>query len=223
MAITFSQFSTRLALGQLKNTTFVDDVVRGAIRAEYQNDVLEYTKQGLTDLCTRSPILTRQVDLTFVDGQTSYEVSAAGLSSFLSDTDTETFDGFLSVMEIIDSAGCIHLPDTDGHIMTPSYNTLRFSAAKMEDLGEKVRIRYKAEHPEITSSSIIDIPPLLENALQLFVSSLALVHMGGEVHAREGEKYWGAYLRMLNVDTENNQSSTSELVMDSRFGDRGFV
>lgn len=223
MAMTFADFSIRLALGQLKNTTFVDELVRGTIRADYQADVLEYTKQGLTDLCTRIPILTRQVDLTFVDGTNSYEIDSAGLASFLSDTDTETFEGFMSVMEIIDSEGCIHLPDTDGHIVTSSYNTLRFSTAKIQDLGEKVRIRYKAEHPEITLASTINIPPLLENALQLFVASLSLVHMGGEVHAREGEKYWGAYLRMLNVDTENNQSSTSELVADFRFGDRGFV
>lgn len=220
---TFTEFADRLARGQLRNTSYTSETSDGKIKAKYHDDILEYLNQGLVDLSTRVNLINRMVDLTFEDGVNQYPLVDTALSSYLDDTSTEPFEGFLSVMEVIDATGCIHNVDTNGHITTPTYNVLRFTTDKMLKLAPKVRIRYKAQHPSIDTEGSFDIPPFLVNALQLFVSGLAIGHMGGEEHQKTGDRFYGAYLRHLQTDDEKNQSSTSEIHKDTRFADKGFV
>lgn len=220
--VTFEEFSKRLARGQLKNASCVDKSVPGTIQTDRMDEILGYVNQGLVDLSTRQLLITKLIDLEFVSGQNMYPLVPG--ATYLVDTETEAFtDNFVKVVEVVDSAGCIHLTDTDGHIMTPSYNTLRFTSAKMEDLGPKVRIRYQATHDEIDTDGSINIPPNLEIALQLFVASLYLSHMNGEADIAKGERYFGSYLSHLGLDRDRDLSSTSEVEEDTRLTDRGFV
>ena len=135
----------------------------------------------------------------------------------------------MQIREIQDEAGFPHTPDSDGHILTPSYNSLRFTSVMMSELGGKVRIRYQALHPQIPEDDTlwgsfqIQIPPSLHNALQLYVAGLYLSHMNGPEHSAKGDSYYGAYLREMGEDTLSNASSTSETHEDTRFSDRGFV
>lgn len=224
--ITFSDFSERLARGQLKSTSAVDEKVsRGEIVPEYTDTILSLTNQGLIDISTRLPLISRQIDLVFQDGKTMYAMDESGVGDYLDDSETQEFmpDDFVAVLDIWDDSGDSHPHDTNGHIMTPSYNTLRFTKAKMAELGEKVRIRYQSKHAGIDEDANIDIPPNLITALQLFVSSLYISHMGGEEHSNKGDKYFGAYLNHLGTDEMKNLSQTSEVEEDTRLSDRGFV
>lgn len=224
--ITFEKLTQRLARGQLKNTAAVDDSNRGFICPEYEDTILELANQGLVDLSTRFPLITRQIDLIFADGVYVYPMVASDVDGYhLDDSLTgEPFsDDFLKIIDIIDGNGDIHAYDTNGHIMTPTFNSLRFTAAKMEELGEKVRIRYQVKHPEITAADNINIPPNLETALQLFVASLYISHMNGQEHSQKGDSYFAAYLRHIGEDETKNTSSTSEVELDTRLTDRGFV
>lgn len=225
--ITFTDFMTRLAQGQLKNTAAVDDKLMGFICPEYEPMVLNLTNQGLTDLSTRFPLVTRQVDLIFEEGQNTYPLVWSDLGGHYLDTD-QTGDAFseedfVKVLDIWDQYGGRHPHDTNGHIMTPTYNTLRFTTLKMSDLGEKVRIRYQAKYPTIEADGVIDVPPNLVSALQLFVASLFISHMNGQDHSAKGDSYFAAYLRHIGEDEARNNSSTSEVDSDTRFQDRGFV
>ena len=101
--------------------------------------------------------------------------------------------------------------------------SFRFTKSKIEELGDKVRIRYQCTHPEITVDDDIDIPPNLITALQLFVAGLFLSHMNGEEHTAKGDSYYAAYLRYMGQDVSDNNSSTSEIDLDLRLEDRGFV
>ena len=222
--VTFTAFSQRLARGQLKGLALSEDGL-GEISPEYIDTVLSLTNQGLVELTTRQPLIIRQIDLTFVDGQHMYPLvqDAAWLDD--ADSNTETFVGssFVKVLDIFDGNGDRHTTNSQGHIMLPSYNTLRFTTAKMDEIGPKIRVRYQATHAEIVEDDTIDIPPHLEIALQLFVASLYISHMGGKEHSSKGDSYYAAYLRQLGDDQAQDKSSTSEVELDGRFYDRGFV
>ena len=222
--ITFAQFSERLARGQLKNTAAVEDTNLGEISPEYEDTILSLTNQGLVDLSTRFPLITKQVDLTFVEGQHVYQLVQSNVGIFLDEEYTDLFeDNFVQVLDIWDTYGKRHPHDTNGHIMTPVYNSLRFSTDKMDELGERVRIRYQAKHAGIDADANIEIPPNLETALQLFVASLYISHMNGADHSAKGDSYFAAYLRHIGEDEQRNASSVSEIQEDTRFTDRGFV
>ena len=220
--VTFQEFSNRLARGKLKNTSSVDKNVPGTIKADKLDEILGYVNQGLVDLSTRQTLITKLIDLEFVSGQNLYPLSVG--ATYLNATETDPFTGDLVlVMEIIDSDGCKHLVDHDGHIMTPTYNTLRFSTSKIESLGAKIRIRYQATHDAIDVNGDIAIPLNLETALESFVTYLYLSSMGGEEHIARGEREYGMYLSLLGIDQDRNLSSTSEILLDTRLSDRGFV
>lgn len=222
--ITFEEFSERLARGQLKNTSAVEQTNLGEICPEYVDTILSLTNQGLVDLSTRFNLISKQVDLTFVTGQSVYKLDSANVGIFLDESYTDVFeDNFVRVLDIWDVEGVRHPHDTNGHIMTPVYNSLRFSADKMAELGDKVRIRYQATHAGIDENANIDIPPNLETALQLFVASLYISHMNGSDHSAKGDSYFAAYLRHIGEDENRNTSSVSEIDEDTRFADRGFV
>lgn len=228
--ITFTQFAGRLARGELKNQSSVEDTNLGEISPDYIDSILSLTNEGLVDLTTRFPLVKKQIDLVFVTDQHIYpltQVAADATESYLdaSDSQTEAFigDDFIKVLDIFDSDGDRHSPSTDGHIMQPVYNSLRFTSDKMEDLGEKVRIRYQAKHPVIVKTDSITIPPNLMTALQLYVAAMYFTHMGGKDHSKTGDQYFGKYLGYIGDDDTRNTSSTSEIDLDTRFADRGFV
>lgn len=223
--ISFTAFSERLARGQLKNTSAIDEDDKGAISADQIDTVLSLTNQGLVDISTRMVLRTRQIDIVFQSGKYMYALDSSGVGDYLDDSITEEFtpEDFIRVLNIYDENGDNHPHDTHGHIMTPAYNVLRFTQAKMDELGEKVRIRYQTKHEGISLGENIDIPPNLETALQLFVGSLYISHMNGETHSAKGDSYFAAYLRHMGEDEARNISSTSEIEEDTRLTDRGFV
>lgn len=231
--ITFDSFSQRLAFGQLKNTAAVDEQTPGVIRPEYDETVLALTNQGLTDLSTRFPIIKGLVDLTFVANQNIYPLTEANASIVpLTDSDDDAFldDEFVKILDLFDANGDRHTVNTNGHIMTPSFNTLRFTDAKITEFTDiafpdpaRVRIRYQKKHPTITSIGTINLPPNLETALQLFVASLYISHMGGPDHSAKGDSYYAAYLRHIGEDEMKDLSSTSEVEEGDKFTDRGCV
>lgn len=223
--ISFSDFSERLARGQLKNTAAVDENMKGEISPDQIDTVLSLTNQGLVDISTRMVLRTRQIDIVFQNGKYMYALDESGVGDFLDDTLTEEFvpEDFIRVLNIYDEDGLNHTHDTHGHIMTPSYNVLRFTQAKMDELGPKVRIRYQAKHEGVDLDANISIPPNLETALQLFVGSLFISHLNGEAHSAKGDRYFAAYLRHMGEDVAQNLSSTSEIDENDKFSGRGFV
>jgi hypothetical protein len=230
--ITFNSFTQRLANGQLKNTAAVDDDNLGVVCPEYYNMILSLTNQGLVDLSTRFPLYKAQVDLTFVNGQTLYPLTMSNVGGTLADSIEEPFtdDEFVKVLDLFDSNGVRHTLNTNGHIITPTFNVLRFTQAKMTEFTEtaspdvgRVRLQYQKKHPTLTSTGMINLPPNLETALQLFVAALYISHMGGEEHSAKGDSYYAAYLRHIDADEMKDLSSTSTVEESDKFTDRGFV
>ena len=224
--ITYTQFMEKLARGQLKNTSAVDQSNLGEICPDYHDTILSLTNQGLIDITTRMVLIRKLVDLTFVTDQFVYPLTNG--AAYLDTTGLDTFvdDAFVKVLNVYDADGKRYQPNTGGHIISPIYNSLRFTAAYMDTdtgIGPTVRIQYQSKHLGITESDSIDLPPNLIYALQLFVASQYISDMGGKEHSIRGDNYYAAYLRHVTEDVILNTSGTSETEEDSRFFDSGFV
>ncbi len=223
--VTYVQFAERLARGQLKNQSAVENTNLGEICPDYAATILNLTNQGLVEISTRLPIVRKLVDLTFVDAQYLYPLVVGALTSYLSDTDTDPFvdDSFVKVLDIYAADGTRYQPNTGGHIITPVFDTLRFTSSIMELIGPKVRIQYQAKYVTIEQAGSIDLPPNLITALQLWVSARYFADMGGKEHALVGDNYYAMFLRQVTEDEVRNTSGTSEVEVDTRFYDNGFV
>jgi len=228
--VTYTLFMEQLARGPLKNTSAVEVTNLGEICPDYVDTVLNLTNQGLADITTRLPILRKLVDLTFVDDQFLYPLVVEGGYLSTTDDDLTTFvnQAFVKVLDIYDADGKRYQPNTGGHITTPTFNSIRFSAAVMDSddslyIGPKIRIQYQAKHLVIAEDDVIDLPPNLMAALQYFVASQFISDMGSKEHMVRGDNYFAMYLRHVTEDEIRNTSGTSQTEEDPRFYETGFV
>ncbi len=215
MSISFTDFMTRLAQGQLKNTAAVDDQQMGVIVPEFEEQILTLTNQGLVDITTRKKLFEEVVVLPLVEGQNVYplDTSAGG-----------DYENFVRVIEIVTKDERKHLPKTSSHITQPNPETLRLSSTFIKWYGPAVDVRFQTNHPVVDIMGNIQLPTHLIEPLLLYVAGLYLSHMGGEEHTAKGDSYYGLYLKMMTDDTMENSSGTSEVTdEDTRFQDRGFV
>lgn len=207
--MTFQDFMKKLAHSQLKNTSAVDDAQLGEIDVEYQDQILELTNQGITDICTRLKLFEGVVPITFVDDQHVYPI---------------TEPTFIKALEIHNSKEKVFIPKSNSHITVPSPDTLRFSSTFMSLHGPEVDVHYQALHPEVAMDGDINLPLHLFEALALYVSGLYISHMGSSENTGKGDSYYGLYIQMMTTDEVRNSSGTSEINdEDTRFQDRGFV
>lgn len=223
--VTYVDFAEQLARGPLKNTSAVEETNLGEICPDYTATILSLTNQGLVEISTRLPIIRKLIDLTFVDDQHVYPLIVANLGVFLNADDTDPFlaDSFVKVLEIFDADGIRYQPNTEGHIITPTFDTLRFTTSIMEDIGPKVRVQYQAKYVTIDKDGSINLPPNLVIALQHFVAGLYIMQMGGKEHTAMGDNLYAMFLRQVSEDEIRNTSGTSEVEEDTRFYTNGFV
>lgn len=215
MALTFEDFTRKLAYGQLKNTNLTDSQAEGLILPEYEDQILELTNQGLVDITTKKKLQEGIVALPFVKGQNIYPLDVS---------EGADFENLVRVLEVVVSTGRSFTPKTNSMIRMVNKTTLRFTDEFMDCYGPAVDVHFQTHHDEIDLTGEIDLPVHLHEALVLYVSGLYLSHMGGEEHTAKGDSYYGLYLQMLGVDDMQNLSGTSEVNdEDVRFSDRGFV
>lgn len=224
MIVTFEEFITKLAYGQLKNTALVDDAGVGAINPGHEDQILELTNQGLIDIFTKKKLLEGQAVLTFVDGQNIYTLDTSEGADYEGMVRVLQIDAVKTGYDVIESNKKTFVPKSNKHITQPSSETLRFSDSFKTAYGPSVDVLFQKRHPVIELGDSIDIPAHMYEALVLYVSGLYLSHMGGDQHTAKGDSYYGLYLKMMGDDEINNSSGTSEVVdEDTRFSDRGFV
>lgn len=222
MQMTYLDFLEKLAHQQLKNTSAVDDAQLGTVVPKYEEQLLELTNQGLSDIHTRMKLRENRTILNLIPNQNEYPLTAS-----------PDFDDLIKVLkieavrkgdEVLEKNKRTFIPKTNMHIEMPNNYTLRFSDTFLKTYGSAIDIVYHANHPVIDITDTIDIPRNMYEPLALYVAGLFLSHMGGESHTAKGDSYYGLYLKMLTDDVIENRSGTSEVTdNDTRFSDRGFV
>lgn len=220
----FTDFTTKLALGQLKNTALVDDQDTGEINPGHEDQILELTNQGLVDISTRMKLFESTYALTFVADQNIYVLDTVLDAVFTDYVRLLSVHGVHKDLEIIPENEKTFIPKTNSQITMPSPFSVRFTDQFMEDYAPAVDLKFQTKHPAILVDGTMQLPYHLYEALALYVSGLYLSHMGGEEHTAKGDSYYGLYLRMMGEDLAENKSQTSEVLdEDTRFQDRGFV
>lgn len=220
----FTDFVTKLAHGQLKNTAVVDDQDFGEINPGHEDQLLELTNQGLTDISTRMKLFESTFALSFVPGQNIYPLTPVFDVAFQDYVRLLSIHGVHKDLDIIPENEKTFIPKTNSQITMPSPYSVRFTDKFMEDYTPAVDLKFQTKHPTILVTGTMELPHHLYEALALYVSGLYLSHMGGEEHTAKGDSYYGLYLKMMGDDVIENKSQTSELVdEDTRFQDRGFV
>ena len=224
MIVTFEEFTTKLAHGQLKNTALVDDADTGEINPGHEDQLLELTNQGLVDIFTKKKLLESRAILTLTAGQNIYTLDQSPAADFENMIRVLQIEAVLNGYELEEKNKRVFVPKSNKHVTLPSSSTIRFSTYFLENYQHSVDVVFQAKHPVIGLTDSIDIPAHMYEALVLYVSGLYLSHMGGEQHTAKGDSYYGLYLKMMADDETNNSCGTSEVVdEDTRFQDRGFV
>lgn len=220
----FTDFTRKLALGQLKNTAVVDDQDAGEINPGHEDQLLELTNQGLADISTRMKLFEDIFALSFVQGQNIYPLTATFDLAFTDYVRLLSVHAVPATLEPIPENERIFIPKSNAQITMPSPFTVRFTDKFMLDYGPAVDLKFQTKHPKIELDDEMQLPIHLYEALALYVSGLYLSHMGGQEHTAKGDSYYGLYLKMMGEDIIENKSQTSEVVdEDVRFHDRGFV
>lgn len=221
----FTDFTMKLALGQLKNTAVVDDQDLGEINPGHEDQLLELTNQGLVDISTRMKLFESTYALTFVEGQNIYVLDTNLDAAFLDFVRLLSVHGVPSGAEVIPENEKTFIPKTNSQITLPSPFSVRFTDQFITDYGPAVDLKFQTKHPALVDATgTMQLPYHLYEALALYVSGLYLSHMGGEEHTAKGDSYYGLYLKMMGDDIIENKSQTSEVLdEDIRFQDRGFV
>lgn len=220
----FSDFTLKLARGQLKNTAVVDDQDLGEINPGHEDQLLELTNQGLIDISTRMKLFETTYALTFVPSQNIYVLDSNLDASFTDYVRLLSVHGVHKDLDVIPENEKTFIPKSNSQITMPSPFSVRFSDKFMEDYAPAVDLKFQTKHPAIALDGTMQLPHHLYEALVLYVAGLYLSHMGGEEHTAKGDSYYGLYLRMMGEDVIENKSQTSEVLdEDTRFQDRGFV
>jgi hypothetical protein len=217
MIKTFEQIKNELAYQHLKNLSITDNQDLGVLDSAHNDQILSLLNQGIQDICTKVKLFEGIGVLSLLPNQNIYEL------------DDIHFPEFIKVLSIHairqnDQTEVISFPKTNSHITMPSYSSIRFSNIFLDTYESDLDIHYQKSHPIVTASSPeVSLPRTYHEALLLYIASLYISHMGGEV-GQEGDKFYGMYLKLLNDDIMENKSGTSELTdEDIRFIERGFV
>lgn len=234
--LTVETLFSKLARGMLKNTAAVENANQGEIVPDYVDTIYYLLNDGLNELFTKKPLRKLRVKLDWVSGKNVYVMQGSGVGSYLSvypedpAFDETVFGKFLGCTpQNPDSKPELKhvrfIPDTNsGGISTPVFDTLLITDDFQESYPEGIVVTYQAKHPAVDSlSDVIQVPPSLEYALQLYISSRYLSEMGSPDQAKRGDELKAAYMREMGEDTAQNMSSTSDVESDLRFTDRGFV
>lgn len=221
----FTDFTFKLARGQLKNTAVVDDQDLGEINPGHEDQLLELTNQGLIDISTRMKLFEDTYALSFILEQNVYVLDTNLDAVFENYVRTLSVHGVYTGYDVIPENEKVFIPKSNSQITMPSPFAIRFSDKFMEEYGPAVDIKFQTKHPALAGiNDSMQLPHHLYEALALYVSGLYLSHMGSEEHTAKGDSYYGLYLKMMNDDVIENKSQTSEVLdEDTRFQDRGFV
>lgn len=229
--ITVQTLMNRLAFGPLKNTSVVDTNDKGEVNPEYYDQLIDLINEGLRDICTKQVIFKSSLTIEFQTDQRDYELVESGVGTYLNTDDEDDLndDTFLRPITVYaltseGEEGREFSINAGQGIKTTRFNILRFSQDFMDNYTYGVRVYYQYNHVMMEGiGGEINLPPNLEYPLQLFVAASYISQMNGPEHVRRGDALMAKYLQEMGSDVATNLSSLSEIEVDNRFTDRGFV
>lgn len=228
-----SELLTSLSLGVLQNLA-VGGGGSGSIPAQHMNKVVSAVNQGLTALYTRFQLVEKEVIVRSYDALTTYPLkriyadsnAAVVPQKFIADTPEEPFlEDVIKVLSIYDEAGTelsFNSSEPGCTLFTPNFYTLQILAPVT---GVNYYVLYQARHATLSRdpSQTIDLPIVLNEALECFVAYKILSSMNGQEHAAKAMEHFARYDAICTEAVNNDTLTTSFVGQLGKLDDRGFI
>ena len=229
---------SRLSFGELSNLSIGNEGA-GTIRNEDQSKIISHINEGLLRIYSKFILSEKEVIIELMDHITNYhlipkyaECTGANVPfRYIKDMPGEPFiDDVIKVLSVFDSRNGYQYPLNDvGNtysLFTPSPQMLQVPNPKC---GVMLAITYQARHPHLDKigenivGQNINLPFVLEGALQSFVAYKILSHMNGQEHLVKSQEYLNTF-DSITIDVEardlvNATFATSHTKLENR----GFV
>lgn len=237
-----SELLKRLSHQELSNLSIGMDGA-GNIRTTDIPKVIGYINDCLLDIYSRFLILEKELMIVQLDYITKYHLKKQYAVSdptigpkYIVDSITDPFtEDVIRILEVWDRFGEKRVLNDQGNIssvFTPMPDTLKIPVIVKD---EPLLITYQANHPKIINditvsftlenalNQEIQIPLLLEGALQSWIASKIFAHMNGQEHLISSQNHFGLYeSRCATVESKdlvNNSVSTTDTKLEAR----GFI
>lgn len=229
----------RLSHGPLSNLSMANEG-DGTIKPSKLPSIIDHTNEGLLKLFSRFNLSEKELILQLQEGQTSYRLIAKYAESrqdeypdvtpYILDEFDPFMDDLIQVLRVNRTGGATLPLNNDGvpnSLYTPMVNVLQVPVVWP---GVPLFVTYQAKHVPLVlddaqpnSTTEIDLPSVLEEALLSYVAHKVFFHMNGQEHSVKA----GEHLAMFNASCE--EVTMKDLVNESqshttmKFHDRGFV
>ena len=222
----------RLSFAELSNLAIGMEGA-GTIRDEDQRKVLIHTNDGLLQLYSRFILKTKYLLIEEQEHITQYHLIEKFTESqncveypYIKDKVADRFTGdLIRILEVYDDCGNqFALNDTeDCHsLFTPSPQTLQIPNPRT---GRPKHILYQARHDiilEILENTWIEVPFVLEGALQAYIAHKIFSHMNGQENLLKSQDHYATYERICQEVEAKDLVSTSVSNSFNKLTERGF-
>lgn len=227
----------RLSHGPFSNLSIGNDG-DGTIKPDKIAAIIGYANDGLTRLYTRFTLSEKELILELKEEITSYRLHSKYAYSkfvvgqtfepYILDADHDKFEDDLIRVLTVHRTGHGRLPLNDtgviGSLYTPMVDVLQVPDPWP---GVPLFVTYQAKHPKLLvggiSTSEIDLPTVLEDALMSYVAHKAFSFMNGKEHVSRAADLLSAYENICAEVKEHDLVSASLSNTNTKFQSRGFV
>lgn len=229
------ELTERLALGELKNTSAIDDADPSQLKEQHRLMVTNHLNIGLTNLYSKFILLEKelllrtQIPITHYYLRKEFARSNSTVVPYKYIDDTvcgEYTEDLIKVLKVYNEMGEeLYVDDDEQHesIFTPQYDCLQITGVH---LGSMFSVIYQARHPVMKGTNPcqeIKLPFFFEEAIQAFVASKVLSHMNGQEHSAKGQEYMALYNGICAEAEMRDMVRNSVTTTNTKLEKRGFV
>lgn len=209
----------------------------GAIQASDIPAVINQINMGLTALHTQFPLKERELVIQQFDHITEYKLNSLyaltnddpsiNYKYIMDSVENPFLDDLIRIERAFDEGGnSVPLNDdyADQSWFTVAWDTIQITRPVSTNVSI---IMYRAKHPTIpvdvdTSRTLVDIPPMLEEALQAYVASRCYVALGNQSSAQLSSYYSARYNEQIDIVERKNSFHSSDGDSNIKLGMKGF-
>lgn len=223
----------RLATGELSQHKMGN---KGAIQEDDMPTLINHLNVGLTNLYSYFPISEKEVIIQQFEHITEYRINSKyALTNedpsinykWVMDSAEHPFkDDIIRIERAYDEVGCsidINNENRCSSVFTTAWDTIQIPLPNPENV---TVIMYRAKHPTITKDMLtsieIQIPPVLEEALQAYIASRCFVSLGNQASAGLASYYQQKYQQQIDHVERHNLLQSGEGDSNIKLDLKGF-
>lgn len=226
---------SNLSFGELSNLAIGGDG-SGVIPQEHRPKLVAYTNQSLKVLFSRFNLLERELVLQQDSGITNYPLHVKYAVSandptvaikYINDSGMEPFTGDLvKIQRLFDELGeelPVNDPTQVNSLYIPQFDVVQIPEPVD---GNSTFVMYQATHKVIIGNipdEEINIPPVLEMALQAHVAYRVFSGMNGPEHLAKSQEQLQRYEMICQMTDQKDLANSSLTPSNHRFENRGWV